>query len=707
MFSDLEKQSTSGHTDIFGDMYEYLLSKLSQAGTLGSFRTPRHIIKFIVDVIDPKKGETILDPACGTAGFLVAALKHLEEKYTSEEYKKLDKYPMDLLTPQERDFVYKYTFTGFDSDFDMFKFGLMNLYLHKLEHPNIKRQNTLVDTAGDRTKWDVILANPPFAGALDIDSVSEDLRMGTRSTELLFLRYMMDHLSSSGRAGVIVPEGVVFNSTNAHKKIRQMLVEDAGLWCVVSLPGGIFNPYAGVKTSILFFDKSLKNKVKDILFVKVENDGFDLGATKRAIEKNDLPEALNWINGYKELLLKPLEPGLKPALLDHGPKSKANIIPIIKIIENGDYSLDEGKYQDNVIYTQGKYQTVTLKDFIATIAPPKKILKSEFLSKGTYPIIDQSQEEISGWTNEYSNIIKIKKPVVIFGDHTCCVKYSETDFAQGADGIKIIETSKELLPKYLFYVLKTKPIKSTGYKRHFSKLKEYRFPLPPLEIQKQIVEELDGYQKIIDGAKQIIENWKPSTGVDSSWEKIRLGDLCDVTSGGTPSRNNRLYWGGKIPWIKTGQINYEPILYAEEFITEEGLKNSSTKIIPAGTILMAMYGQGVTRGRIAVLKIDATINQACAAILIKSEKLLPEFLFFVLESMYDELRRISENRGGNQSNLNAQMIKDLMIPCPSLEIQKTVAEKVNKERIAVESVQALIENFEYQKRKKILEVWGD
>ena len=223
MFSDLEKQSTSGHTDIFGDMYEYLLSKLSQAGTLGSFRTPRHIIKFMVDVIDPKKGETILDPACGTAGFLVAALKHLEEKYTSEDYKKLDKYPMDLLSSPEREFVYRHTFTGFDSDFDMFKFGLMNLYLHKLEHPNIKRQNTLVDTAGDRTKWDVILANPPFSGALDIDSISEDLRMGTRSTEILFLRYMIDHLSPSGRAGVIVPEGVVFNSTKAHKKILQML----------------------------------------------------------------------------------------------------------------------------------------------------------------------------------------------------------------------------------------------------------------------------------------------------------------------------------------------------------------------------------------------------------------------------------------------------------------------------------------------------
>jgi len=300
MMSELEKEATGGHTDIYGDMYEYLLSKMSQAGTLGQFRTPRHIIKFIVDVIAPEKGETILDPACGTAGFLVAALQYLKDKYTADEYKKINKFPMDLLTAEERKFVFQHTFTGFDSDSDMYKFGVMNLYLHQLEHPNIIRQNTLVDTAGDRTKWDIILANPPFAGAIDKDSIAEDLQMGTRATEVLFVRYMIDHLSPNGRAGVIVPEGLLFIRSNAHKKIRQMLLEDAGLWCVVSLPAGIFNPYAGVKTSVIFFDKTKVGKVKEILFVNIENDGFDLGATKRPIEKNDLPMALEAANGYKK-----------------------------------------------------------------------------------------------------------------------------------------------------------------------------------------------------------------------------------------------------------------------------------------------------------------------------------------------------------------------------------------------------------------------
>ena len=292
---ELDEFSNEGRHDIFGDMYEYLLSKLSSAGTTGQFRTPRHIIKFIVDVVDPKIGETILDPACGTAGFLVAAYKHLANKYTSEKYLKDGSFAMDKLTPQERDFLYNHTFTGFDSSDDMIKFGLMNLHLHGLGQANLKRQNTLVDTAGDRTKWDIILANPPFAGKLDRESVSEDIQMNTGATEILFLRFMIDHLTPEGRLGVIVPEGVLFGSANAHKKIREILI-DNGLWAIVSLPAGVFNPYAGVKTSIIFFDKAKKDD-EEILFYEVESDGFDLSANRRPIEQDDLPDALKALIG--------------------------------------------------------------------------------------------------------------------------------------------------------------------------------------------------------------------------------------------------------------------------------------------------------------------------------------------------------------------------------------------------------------------------
>ncbi len=294
---DLEEKEKSGRYDIFGDMYEYLLSKLAQAGTNGQFRTPRHIIKFMVEVLDPNKGETILDPACGTAGFLVAAYSYLAHKYTGEEYLKQGRFNFDKLSSQEYKFLYDHTFTGFDSDDEMIKFGLMNLYLHGVKHANLVRQNTLTDTAGNRDRWSIVLANPPFAGKLDRESVSEDLQMATGSTEVLFLRYIIDHLTPEGRCAVIVPEGVLFGSTAAHKKIQQMLL-DNGLWSVVSLPAGVFNPYAGVKTSILFLDKS-KSSQPEVLFYEVQHDGYDVTANRKPIKQNDLTEALQVLKGLQ------------------------------------------------------------------------------------------------------------------------------------------------------------------------------------------------------------------------------------------------------------------------------------------------------------------------------------------------------------------------------------------------------------------------
>ena len=292
----MDESEHEGKRDVFGDTYEYLLSKLAQAGTSGQFRTPRHIIEFIVNVVAPKKGETIIDPAVGTAGFLVKAYEYLRKEYTSPETFETGG-SFDKLSNKEHSFLLEHTFTGFDSDEDMIKFGMMNLYLHGLKDAKLVRQNTLTDTAGSRDKYDIILANPPFSGKIDRDSVAEELQMNTGATEVLFLRYMMRHLTDNGRVGVIVPEGVLFNSSGAHTKIREQLLEN-GLWCVVSLPSGVFNPYAGVKTSILFFDKSRQDK-QEVLFAKIENDGFSLGAQRRPITKNDLPEMLEDIERYK------------------------------------------------------------------------------------------------------------------------------------------------------------------------------------------------------------------------------------------------------------------------------------------------------------------------------------------------------------------------------------------------------------------------
>ncbi len=729
MFSDLEKQATAGHTDIFGDMYEYLLSKLSQAGTLGSFRTPRHIIKFIVDVIDPKKSETILDPACGTAGFLVAALKHLEEEYSSDEFKKLDKYPMDLLTPQERDFVYKYTFTGFDSDFDMFKFGLMNLYLHKLEHPNMKRQNTLVDTAGDRTKWDVILANPPFAGALDIDSISEDLRMGTRSTEILFLRYIIDHLSSSGRAGVIVPEGVVFNSTNAHKKIRQMLVEDAGLWCVVSLPGGIFNPYAGVKTSILFFNKSLKNKVKDILFVKIENDGFDLGATKRPIDKNDLPTALMAINIYKKAIekgkmadfdllldsnavatsienIKKL--GYDLTADDHVTLVKAINKVLQSEIKENDYNLSTDRYKTIKRNDEIKWNMVELEEILDYEQPTKYIVKSvDYQDYYPTPVLTAGKTFILGYTNEKDGIYNKKIPVIIFDDFTSATKLVNFPFKVKSSAMKILQTKDDRADiTFVYYMIQSIKFTTDQHKRLWlSEFSKYKIPLPPLEVQKQIVGELDGYQKIIDGAKQIIENWKPTFKINQKSITKKLSDICDVRDG---THDSPKYIQNGFPLItskniKEGKIDFSNV----NFISKEDLEkiNKRSKV-DDGDIIMPMIG---TIGNPIIVKKEKEFAIKYVALIkfVKNSEINNKFLELTLSSNYFNNQFKLNQIGSTQKFISLNYIRNLKIPLPPIEEQEKIVNEIEKEKTVIDSLKKLIELYQEKINQKIEEVWGE
>lgn len=700
MFSDLEKQSTSGHTDIFGDMYEYLLSKLSQAGTLGSFRTPRHIIKFIVDVIDPKKGETILDPACGTAGFLVAALKHLEEKYTSEEYKKLDKYPMNLLTPQERDFVYKYTFTGFDSDFDMFKFGLMNLYLHKLEHPNVKRQNTLVDTAGDRTKWDVILANPPFSGALDKNSVSEDIRMNTGATEVLFLRYMIDHLSINGRAGVVIPEGVLFNNGQAHHKIREMLLEN-GLWCVVSLHGDVFKPYAGVKTSILFFDKSLKDKNNNILMLKIKDDGFDHGGTKKPINKNDLPLSLEFINLFRD------NSKIKP-----NNKIDFTIVEKSRILDNSDLNLQQDRYPEIKENFNGKYPLVELDKFC-------KFQKGKFSSTktqpGIYPLVLTAKERKTA--NDFDvDGEAVLIPLISSSGHGKAsinsIHYQSGKFAAANLLAVIIPDTKICNAQYLQLALD--PIKNKIAKEKMSgaanvsmkidQLHDIQIPMPPIEIQNQIIEKINNYQKIIDGAKQIIENWKPNFKIKNEYKKVKIGEISKLMTGGTPRTNRNEFYGGDIKWLVSGDIHKGEIYDCDGRITELALKESNVKLLPINSVLIALNGQGKTRGTVALLRTKATCNQSVVSIDPDRSKLLPEFLFYILQNKYQEIREITGDK--QRSGLNMPIIRSIEIPLPSIEIQKQIIDEIEKEKAIINPLKKLIEIYQEKINQKIEEVWG-
>lgn len=288
--------------DAKGDLYEYLLSKLTTAGINGQFRTPRHIIRFMVDLLEPKPTEVVGDPACGTAGFLIVVMQYLLEKYTSPKGRLKGEngetiYTGDLLEPY-RHHIQNEMFHGFDFDATMLRIASMNLMLHGVDNPDIHYQDTLSNSFPEKFPkqasggFDVILANPPFKGSLDEGDVHPTLTqvVKTKKTELLFVALILRMLKKGGRSATIVPDGVLFGSSKAHTALRKMLVKDNQLEAVISLPSGVFKPYAGVSTAILVFTKG--GKTDHVFFYNVQADGFSLDDKRDPARENDLPDAL-------------------------------------------------------------------------------------------------------------------------------------------------------------------------------------------------------------------------------------------------------------------------------------------------------------------------------------------------------------------------------------------------------------------------------
>lgn len=307
--------------DTKGDLFEHVLKQIGKAGELGQFRTPRHIIRAIVKMLDPKLGETIYDPAAGTAGFLVAAYNHILLQNTSAKNvievdidgKIQYRGNGDKLSEKDFSAIGTKTFYGNDVDPSMVRLASMNLFLRGLPNVKILRRNVLTSTLENDQKaelglpikgYDVILANPPFSGRVDKDRVVDDVKVGaTSATELLFLKYMMENLKPGGRCGVVVPEGVLFGSTGSHKEIRRQLLDNNTLHAVLSLAGGTFNPYSGVKTSILLFSKG--GRTENVMFLHADHDGYKMDANHDTpVEQDDLPELITAYQGREKKLVK-------------------------------------------------------------------------------------------------------------------------------------------------------------------------------------------------------------------------------------------------------------------------------------------------------------------------------------------------------------------------------------------------------------------
>ena len=311
-------------TDVRGDVYEYLLSKIAQSGVNGQFRTPRHIIRMMVEMMDPQPNDTICDPACGTSGFLVISGEYLKENYKKEV----------LMDRENKEHFMNNMFYGFDTDGTMLRIGAMNMMTHGIENPCIEYRDSLSDQNPDKDKYSLILANPPFKGSLDAEIVSTDLLKicKTKKTELLFLALFIRMLKIGGRCACIVPDGVLFGSSNAHKAIRKELVENQKLEAVISMPSGVFKPYAGVSTGILIFTKTNHGGTDNVWFYDMTADGKSLDDKRTPIADNDIPDI---IARFKNL----------DDEKDRKRTDKSFMVPKSEIIEK-DYDLSINKYKE-------------------------------------------------------------------------------------------------------------------------------------------------------------------------------------------------------------------------------------------------------------------------------------------------------------------------------------------------------------------------
>ena len=318
--------------DIRGDVYEYLLAKIAAAGTNGQFRTPRHIIRMMVELLEPKPTDTICDPACGTSGFLVGAAQYLKETQKDEIF--LDK--------KNKDHFNNDMFHGYDMDRTMLRIGAMNMMTHGIENPNIEYRDSLSDQNTDTNKFSIILANPPFKGSLDYDIVSADIlkTVKTKKTELLFLALFLRMLKTGGRCACIVPDGVLFGSSNAHKAIRKEIIEKNRLEAIISMPSGVFKPYAGVSTAVMIFTKTNHGGTDNVWFYDMQAEGFSLDDKRTPIAANDIPDI---IARFKNIVVEK----------ERQRTDKSFLVPKEEIVAN-DYDLSINKYK-KVEYVAEEY----------------------------------------------------------------------------------------------------------------------------------------------------------------------------------------------------------------------------------------------------------------------------------------------------------------------------------------------------------------
>ena len=603
----------------------------------------------------------------------------------------------------------------------MVKLSKVNLFLHGFPDPAIHIYDTLSNDARWHEKADLILANPPFMTPKGGVTPHTKFRIAAKKAEVLFTDYIAEHLSGDGRGGVIVPNGIVATTQNAYVKLRRFLVEDS-LVAVVSLPAGVFKPYSGVKTSILLLDKKLARQTKEILFLKITADGFDLGDQRRETSANDLPEA--------ERVVKAWFKGQSPAQIETSLAWK--LTPRSELLGHRAVNLSAENGGESASI-DSDHKVVPLREVCSIL--------NGFAFKSEEYVEDEKGLRIIRIGNVQKGEIVDNAPKFYASERAAeFARYSlsEGDILMSLTGnvgrvgrflramlpallnqrvAKIIPDTVQIAPAYLFHLLNEDRFEteacrsatgtaqqnlSTGW------VETYEIPLPPLEEQRRIVAEIEGYQKVLDGARQILASYRVDIEPDPDWPVVPLGDVLNhVGSGVTPRGGKSTYLTSGVLFIRSQNVLWGSCDFSDAaYISPETHAEMSRTAVKQWDVFLNITGASIGRSALYTETREANVNQH-VAILRPTEQLLPAFLTRCLISSFMQRNITTAQTGASREALNYQQIKELEIPLPPLAEQRRLVAELDAEAAQMDSVRALLPRFEAKIQRVLDRVWGN
>ena len=688
-----------------GDAYEYLLKTAEAQADAGQFRTPRHIIDFIVKIINPQKHEVIIDPACGTAGFLVSAYQHVKSQH------ELPGGGSSLSVPDLTRLADN--LKGYDISPEMTKLAMANMYLHTQDKdPNIDNYDTLTSTDHWNEYADVMLANPPFMTPKGGIKPHTRFRVPATRAEVLFVDYIASHLNEHGRAGIIVPEGIIFQSQNAYRQLRRFLLDES-LVAVISLPGGVFQPYSGVKTSILILDKVLAPKTEYVGFFKVENDGLDLGAQRRPIEKDDLPAVFDEVSEF----LRRVRAG---DALDASGSNCGRVVAKSKIAADGEYNLSGERYSvAELVVTQ--WPVVKLAE-ACDINPDTVVPETQYPNLTIFYADISSVSNGDGMFLGYAEVASssapsrarrgIRKGDVLLSTvrpnlKAFTILREVPERAVASTGFAVLRARPDIAePGFILALMRSDESvrqmvammgKGSYPSINQSDVASINVPLPPLQVQREIVAEIEGYQRVMDGARAVVDHWRPRFAVDPEWPLVPLGGLCAL--GGSVTKDvdlNLPYFGadsiesgsGKLTKVETAEAQgvSGPVF---EF---DGERLLYSKIRPY-------------LNKLAVVDVKGYCSSDMYPLVPDQSKIAITYLatYMLSKEFNDGIRHYYER--ANIPKINRSQLFQVAIPVPDLGTQNSIVAEIEAERALASANRELVERMEQHIQDVIVRVW--